>query len=134
MRVSTVPPVADLIEIDLFDDSHWLLAFDGRVFEMFGPFEAQLDVHAHTDDAWRVHVKQLCVEVAEPIKDGTRWVGFRSTAQGAGFTYEQGQPLQWHPKKGSDVLQGWHLDDAAFARITPLLDALVRAGAGSLTA
>ena len=70
-----------------------------------------------------MHVKQLCVEVGEPIKDGTRWVGIRSTAQQSGITYAQGQPLQWHPKKGSDVLQGWHLDDAAFERITPLLDA-----------
>lgn len=79
------------LEVEL--DAFRVVAFDGRVLEIFGGAER------------RFHAKLLTVTVSEP-KKGQRHV-----------TLEQSQ-------RQNDLL----LDDAAFAKLQPILDALRSAG------
>jgi hypothetical protein len=90
-----------MFELDLQGTGYNMVAMiDGPVVEIFGPL---------ADDSKRAHVKFLSLEVSGPDKKGRRDVVLK---RGGGIMF---------------VLFG-NLDDAQFAAVQPLVDALRSAG------
>jgi hypothetical protein len=90
-----------LLELDLNGTGYNMVAMiDGPVVEIFGPL---------SDDSSRAHVRFLSLEVSGPDKKGRRDV--------------------WLKRGGvTPFLALGKLDDAQFAAVQPLLDALRSAG------
>jgi hypothetical protein len=101
----------DPLEVDLFDNGELILAFDGRVLEIFGQITAHTDIHPHTNDSWRVYVNQLHVDVSRDDKKGLYRVALKTPA--SGFS-----------KEGT---MAFDIDDAGLRRLMPLLEALKNA-------
>ena len=89
--------MADVLELDLFANGKWILAFDGRVLEIFGSVHPNWNVNNLVSvDAWRIHVKQLNVKVTGPDKKGFREVDFCSPSDPLGaFKVSQLDEEQW---------------------------------------
>ena len=86
-----------MVELDLFANGNWILAFDGRVLEIFGSVHPNWNVNNLVSvDSWRIHVTQLTVKVAGPDKKGMREVDFctHSDPNGA-FKVSQLNETQW---------------------------------------
>jgi hypothetical protein len=99
--------VADVLEVSPFGDAgDCIIAFDGRVLEVFSHFHPISDFDV---DSMRVHVKQLSVTVSGPDRKGRRKVRFAGKSR-FGFTLA-------------------NLEDAQWSSLPPLLDALKAAGA-----
>ena len=111
--------MAEVEEVDVVDTSgeDAILAFDGRVFEVFQNFKEQVAGGGYQHaDAWRVHVRQLTVKVSGPDRDGHRVAIFFG-------------PSERKLKKKSGFFEYKPLDEAQWSRLEPLLDALKAAGA-----
>jgi hypothetical protein len=89
--------MVDVLEFDLFADGKWILAFDGRVLEIFGNVHPNWNVNNLVSvDAWRIHVKQLNVKVTGPDKKGFREVDFCSPSDPLGaFKVSKLDEAQW---------------------------------------
>jgi hypothetical protein len=90
--------MADVLEFDLFGDGRWILAFDGRVLEIFGSVHPGWNVNNLVSvDSWRIHVTHLNVEVTGPDKKGYRAVNFCSHSDPTGaFKAKEVTESQWN--------------------------------------
>lgn len=105
--------MADVVEVDPFANGRWILAFDGRVLEIFGPILVGGGVNWTTvADSWRVHVKHVRVEPTGPDKHGLRGVSFGSLV---------------NERTKGGIVRLTELDDTQWNRLQPLLDALATA-------
>lgn len=95
----------DVLEVSPWDDDRCIIAFDGRVLEVFWRFQVA-DFNA---DSRRTHVKQLTVTVSGPDRKGRRKVRLAGKSH-IGFTAVDLEEPQWES-------------------LQPLLDALRAAGA-----
>jgi hypothetical protein len=106
--------MADVLEVDPYANDNWILAFDGRVLEIFGKIHVPANPSSGWDaDAWRVHVRQLNVKVTGPDKKGVREVGFCS------------------PSNPTAYKTTFEFNDEQWSRVQPLLDALAKASSGT---
>jgi hypothetical protein len=106
--------MGEVLEIDPFANGHWVLAFDGRVLEIFGPILVGGGVNWTTAaDSWRIHVKHLSVKPTGPDKHGLRGLAF-------------GSLVNQHTKNGG-IANFYNLDEAQWNRFQPLLEALAKA-------
>ena len=106
--------MGEVLEVDPFANGHWLLAFDGRVLEIFGPILVGGGVDWTTvADSWRIHVKHVSVTPTDPDKHGLRGLAF-------------GSLVNQHTKNGG-IANFHNLDDEQWNRFQPLLDALAKA-------
>jgi hypothetical protein len=89
--------MAEVLELDLFANGKWILAFDGRVLEIFGNVHPNWNVNNLVSvDAWRIHIKQLNVKVTGPDKKGFREVDFCSLSDPLGaFKVSKLDEAQW---------------------------------------
>jgi len=109
-----VADVGEVLEVDPFANGKWTLAFDGRVFEIFGPILVGGGVNWTTvADSWRIHINNLLVQVKGPDRHGFHEVAF-------------GSQVNQHTQDGIPPFV--ELNDAQFARFRPLFDALGAAG------
>jgi hypothetical protein len=90
--------MADVVEFDLFGDGRWILAFDGRVLEVFGTVHPEWNVNnLVTVDSWRIHITHLNVKVTGPDKKGYRAVNFCSHSDPTGaFKVKEVTESQWN--------------------------------------
>jgi hypothetical protein len=72
--------MAEMLEFDPYANGQFILAFDGRILEIFGKITSRIDMHPTTTDSWSIHVKQLNVKVTGPDKKGLREVRFLTPA------------------------------------------------------
>jgi hypothetical protein len=99
--------MAAVLEVEPFANGHWVLAFDGRVLEIFGPILVGGGVNWTTvADSWRVHIKHLSVKPTGPDKHGLRGLSFCSLV---------------NQKTKDGVVRFEQLDDAQWNRFQPLL-------------
>jgi hypothetical protein len=102
--------MADVVEFDLFANGKWILAFDGRVLEIFGRIHPNWNVNNLVDvDSWRIHVTQLNIKVTGPDKKGFREVDFCSHADPNG------------------AFRASQLDEPQWSRLQPFLETLTKA-------
>jgi len=98
--------VADVLEVDPFGDGDSIIAFDGRVLEVFFHFHPLNDFDV---DSMRIHVRQLSVSASDPDRKGRRKVKLAGKSR---FSFTAAD-----------------LDEARWNSMQPLLDALKAAGA-----
>jgi hypothetical protein len=105
--------MADVLEVDPFANSNWILKFDGQILEIFGDIEVGGGANWTTvADSWRVHVKHLDVTTSGPDRHGFREVAFGSRN---------------NPRMRKVIQSFTKLDDAQWDRFQPLLEALAKA-------
>jgi len=105
--------MADVLEVEPFENGRWVLAFDGRVLEIFGPVLVGGGVNWTTvADSWRVHVKHLSVKPTGPDKKGLRGLSFCSLV---------------NQRTRDGIVHFEELDDMQWNRFQPLLGALANA-------
>jgi hypothetical protein len=108
--------VSDVLELDLFENGEWILAFDGRVLEIFGRIHPNWNVNNLVDvDSWRIHVRQLDVKVTGPDKKGYHEIAFCSHADPSG------------------AFKVAKLDESRLSRLQPFLEALATASGAVAT-
>jgi len=106
----------DAVELDLFANGNWILAFDGRVLEIFGSVHPHWNVNNLVSvDSWRIRVTQLNVKVTGPDQKGFREVDFCSHSD---------------PQGAFKVSQ---LNDTQWGRLQPFLETLAKATAPAAT-